>query len=664
MKKDAENEIIKHYNMIKMRELISKLLSASEAYYKYDNPFITDREYDRLYADLEILELDTGVIFANSPTQKVQGFLLDELKKVKHSKPMLSAKKTKAISDIITLAGKNDDFYASNKLDGLTLVLKFDNGEFIQALTRGNGIVGEDVTEQAKMITNLPLKIPYKEYLELRGECVISWANFNRINENLTIPFKHPRNLAGASLRVLDTNITKERYLEFVAFECVSPFMKNGVQLNKKLDIFLELYNLGFRIVDRVYCENNTVKQMLECMLPVNCEFPCDGVIFEFNDKEYSESLGATSHHENCRVAYKFKDESEETTITDIAWQIGRTGVLTPVAFFEPITLDGTTVSSALIHNVSYIKEMKLAIGETVAVAKMNMIIPQIVENISETGECNIPNHCPECGAETRIEKLEDTEVLYCTDPCCKGKLIRMFAWFASKEAMNINSLSSATLTKLINAKIIATYADLFTLSSKKEEVVGKIEKLGERSWERLINNIETSRHCKLENFIVALGIENIGKSTAKTISKRCLGDWNAFLELIKTHYDFSELEDIGEATNTGIYKWFNSSNKELAEKCASFLFFDVGDYTNTDNREMQCTPFTDAIIVVTGSLQNFTRESIQKEIERLGGHCSGSVSKNTDFLIAGEKAGSKLTKAQELGVKILTEEEFIKMVN
>ena len=647
----------------KMRQLIKKLTRASEAYYKYDNPIMSDRDYDKLYDELTALEQETGIIYPSSPTQKVQGFILDGLKKVTHSKPMLSAAKTKDVEECRKFVG-NNDYYVSYKLDGLTLVVKYEDGKLIQAITRGNGIEGEDVTEAAKMISNLPINIPYKEYLELRGECLISWETFRKINETLEKPYKHPRNLAAGTIRTLDTGIIKDRELAFLVFECV----KINKPFESKNECLSYLETLGFQAVQRTQT-NPELSQVNFMLQYVEGTYPVDGLIFELDNIKLSSSLGSTAHHENCRIAFKWKDETEDTTVTDIQWQIGRTGVLTPVAVFKPVELDGTTVSQALVHNVTYIKDMDLNVGSSVAVAKMNMIIPQIVENYSKNTQdthYHIPEFCPECNSPTVIKTLEDTAVLYCTNPDCKGKILKMFVWFVSKQGMNINGLSEGILSKLYEAGLLKTYADIYTLSQHTETVLSTVDKIGTKLWKKLLDNIEKSRVCKLENFIVAIGIPTIGKSTAKTISKACNGSWRIFEDKIRSGFNFCTLEDIGTTTNTAIYDWYNS-DQSMWKDCIDMLAFETVLTSNSISDSDVDSPlamFKNKTVVVTGTFQNYSRENIQALLEAAGAHCSGSVSRKTDYLLKGEKAGSKFNKAVELKVPIITEEEFMQILS
>lgn len=419
----------------RIKELIVLLQKASYAYYGLDNPIMSDKEYDNLYDELSKLETESEYVLAGSPTQKVQGYVLDDFSKVEHSKPMLSANKTKNTKEIEKFV-KNKEFYGSYKLDGLTVVVRYKDGKFLQGITRGTGTVGEDITEQCKFIKNLPMSISYREDLELRGECVISWDEFKRINETLDSPYSHPRNLAAGTLRNLDLNILKNRNLSFIVFECVTDIGENSK--SKSLSY---LNNIGFEIVPftKLDC---TVGQVNDALQPEFYSYPTDGIIFELDSRNLSESLGATSHHECCRMALKWEDELYETTLKDIEWNTSKTGLINPVAVFEPIDLDGAITTRATLHNVSYIEDLQLGIGDTIQVYRANMVIPKVHDNLTRSNTWELPNKCPCCGGNVEIHNENESKTLHCMNPDCKAKLLGKLVHFVSKNAINIDGLS------------------------------------------------------------------------------------------------------------------------------------------------------------------------------------------------------------------------------
>ena len=434
-------------NIDKIKQLTAELLEHCNNYYLLDDPTISDAEYDRKYNELERLENEANFWLANSPTHKVQGSVLDCFTKIEHSKPMLSAAKTKDVNEIKKFIG-NNSFYCSYKLDGLTLIARYKDGSFVQAVTRGTGTIGEDVTEQAKMIANLPMRISYAGDLEVRGECVVSWDNFNQINEKLESKYSHPRNLAAGSLRNLDTNITKERNLSYVVFECVSDLYDENVLFDSKWDELGYLDHLGFETVERCHGD---VDGCVNDMSPDNSKYPVDGLIFELCMKSYSKSLESTAHHEGCRMALKWADTVYETTLLDVEWNPTRTGLISPVAIFEEVDLDGALTTRATLHNLSIIKQLELGIGDTITVYRSNMVIPKIDDNLTRSNTLVIPKRCPCCGAETVIKDTDNSQVLMCPNPDCSAKKIAKFTHFVSRKCMNIDGLSEKTMETLIS---------------------------------------------------------------------------------------------------------------------------------------------------------------------------------------------------------------------
>ena len=595
------------------------------------------------------MENEANFYLANSPTHKVQGQVLDCFMKVKHSKPMLSAAKTKDVNEIKKFIG-NQPFYCSYKLDGATLVVRYKNGEFVQAITRGNGEIGEDVTSQAKMITNLPMHIAYNRELELRGECVISWENFRKINATLDELYSHPRNLAAGSLRQLDTNITKQRNLSYVVFECVSDLYDEDTLFDSKWDELGYLDYLGFETVER--CTGD-IDDCTEGMQPEWYQYPCDGLIFEMCMKSYSKSLPSTAHHEGCRMALKWADEMYETTLLDVEWNPTRTGLISPVAVFQPVNLDGAITTRATLHNLSIIEQLELGIGDTITVYRSNMVIPKIDDNLTRSNTLKIPTTCPCCRQPTEIKYTDNSKVLMCTNPDCSARNLAKFEHFVSKKAMDIQGLSSATLETLISHGFIHKYKDIYHLSDHRNELI-RLDGYGAKSIDNLLESIEKSRNVKLENFITALSIPNIGLSAAKAISKKFNGDHYEFIQALSSDYDFSQIDDFGEITNKSLHDWWKSKDP-MAELLPIEMNFIVEE-KSVDNS------LSGLKFCITGTFSQ-SRDELKAILESKGAKFISSVSKNLDVLFVGDKAGSKLAKAQQLGIKIADENELMKLL-
>ena len=641
----------------RIKELTEELLHHCHLYYDLDAPEISDAEYDKKYDSLKQLEDEVNLWLANSPTRKVQGEVLDGFQKVTHSKPMLSSAKTKDINEIKKFIGSND-FYCSYKLDGLTLVCIYENGEFKQAITRGTGIIGEDVTEQAKMIENLPMHIPYDDYLELRGECVVSWDNFHKINKGLDDPYSHPRNLAAGSLRNLDTNITKQRHLSYVVFECVSNVYDKDTDdddWDSKWDKLTYLDHLGFETVERCV---GAVDNCIEAMQPDWYEFPVDGLIFELNSDSHSKSLASTSHHEGCRMALKWADSTYETVLRDVIWDVGRSGVISPVAVFDEVDLDGALTTKATLHNLSIIENLELGIGDTITVYRSNMVIPKIDDNLTRSNTLAIPDTCPCCGFKTEIKYTDNSKFLMCTNPNCTSKTLAKFTHFVSRNCVNIDGLSEKTLETLISHDFIHTYRDIYYLSEHRQ-ALARLEGMGEKSVSTLLKSIEKSRDVKLENFIASLGIDGVGLSTAKTISKFCDGEFLKFNNLIHMpSVNWCILEDIGPTLMDNLNSYFKENSYMITDLGREMCFVKCESKVVVDN------PFSGKTLCVTGKLNTFTRDSINAKIAELGAKAAGSVSKNTDYLITNEQSGSsKYKKAVELNIPIITEAQFLSMI-
>ena len=551
-------------------------------------------------------------------------------------------------------------------MDGLTCSLRYLNGELVSAETRGNGEIGEDILHCAKTIKNIPLKIECLDEVIVDGEVIITYDDFDKINAALPEGHKYkcPRSLASGSIRQLDSNIAAQRNMKFIAWKLVKGWMDrtslNHSNKNSFMDRLDLLSRLGFELVDWAETNSNDITWAIN-YIKSSCNdagYPIDGCVFGYDDVEYGDSLGATGHHLRSQLAFKFYDELYETKLLGINWTMGKTGQLTPTAVFEPVEIDGTTVERASLHNISIIKSLGLTNGCSVRVYKANTIIPQIdsCDNDGD-GEIEIPSVCPICGGATAIQKDNESEVLICTEQTCHGKLLGRLVHFCSRKAMNIDGLSEATLDLLVSNNYISKFKDIYALHTHKNELA-KLPGLGQKSVEKLLESIERSRECKLENFIAALGIHNIGLSAAKTISKACDGKWNTLWNMWNQEYDFTKLDDFGEVTANSLVKFFDEYISDVSRLAAEMNFI------IPEKQQVFENPFVGKTLVVTGKLNNFTRDSINEKIASLGAKTAGSVSQKTDYLITNEASGSsKYKKAIELGIPIITEAEFLEMI-
>ncbi len=653
----AEKENAEMNDVQRMKELAARLKEASKAYYAEDREAMSNFEYDRLYDELVELEERTGVVLAGSPTVSVGYEAVDELPKERHESPMLSLGKTKERAELADWL-KEQKGLLSWKLDGLTIVLTYRDGRLLKAVTRGNGEVGEVITPNARTFVNLPLSIPFLGELILRGEAVITYADFERINgeiEDGNARYKNPRNLCSGSVRQLDSRITAQRSVRFFAFSLVSA---QGADFgNSREKQFLFLKEQGFETVEyRMVTAADVVEAVgwFEERIAQN-PVPSDGLVLTYDDIAYGESLGTTAKFPRSSIAFKWADELAETTLREVEWSASRTGLINPVAIFDPVELEGTTVSRASVHNVSIVRQLKLGIGDRISVYKANMIIPQIAENLTQSDSLEIPDTCPVCGGATAINRENDTETLVCTNPDCDAKKLKAFALFVSRDAFNIDGLSEATLEKFLAKGFLHTYADLFHLDRHRDEIV-EMEGFGEKSCQNLLSSLEKARSVALAKLIYGLGIPNIGLANAKVICREYQNDLERMLAAPAE--ELAAIDGVGPVIAGAFVDYFaQEKNRKaldalLGEVTLQKETFDQGDL-----------PLAGKAFVITGSLNHFENRSALKErIEGLGGKVTGSVTGKTVCLINNDSqsASAKNKKARELGVEVLTEEEFM----
>ena len=642
----------------KMKELGEKLREASRAYYQEDREIMSNVEYDALYDTLSALEKETGIVLADSPTVNVGYEAVEQLPKEEHERPMLSLDKTKEREALREFIGEHPTLL-SWKLDGLTIVLTYENGELIKAVTRGNGIVGEVITNNARVFKNIPLKISFKGRLVLRGEAIITYSDFEKINETIgdaDAKYKNPRNLCSGSVRQLNNEITAKRNVRFYAFSLVSA---EGVDFRNSREVqFRWLNEQGFEVVEYRKVTAETLDEAMDYFAEAvtTNDFPSDGLVALYDDIAYGESLGTTAKFPRNAMAFKWADEMRDTRLLEIEWSPSRTGLINPVAIFEPVELEGTTVSRASVHNISIMKELKLGIGDTIRVYKANMIIPQIAENLTGSGNASIPHTCPACGQETVVKKENDVECLFCVNPGCPAKKIKSFGLFTSRDAMNIDGLSEATLEKFIARGFIHDFGDIFEISRYKDEIV-EMEGFGQKSYDNLMESLERAKETTLPRVIYSLGIANIGLANAKVICRHFDNDLDrirhASLE------EVSDIDTIGPVIAGNLVAYFkDEDNNRRLDHLMSFLHIQ-------EDSPKQEQIFEGMNFVITGSLVHFENRSEAKElIESLGGKVTGSVTKKTNYLINNDiqSNSSKNKKARELGIPILSEEDFRKL--
>ena len=648
----------------RMHKLIEQIREADIAYYKYDNPVLPDIEYDKLFDELLALETATDVIISGSPTQTVAGEILESLRSVPHSKPMLSADKIHTIEEAAKFVAMHASM-VSFKLDGLTLILRYDQGELQLALTRGKeGLAGEDVTHCVRVMQNVPLKIPYKYPMEIRGEGVISWDNFNELNKTLDEPYSHPRNLAAGSIRKHDATKVKDRKLDFIAFDMVTEIP--GVETkSQQLDFLMDN---GFDVVHHVPLIAGVTEENIKYLFDgwfdrKQSPYAVDGLIIEYDDLAYGASLGATGHHEKRMCAYKWEDKLYETEFLGLIAATTKSGMVSLKALVKAVEIGGNIVEHPYLHNINNIEKLKLGIGDKVMVYRANDVIPQIASNITQSNTVELPSCCPCCGGEL-VERSSEggTRQLYCENDICSAQLIRRFEHFCEKTRMDVEGISESTLEKLVENGWIENFGDLYELGRYKEEIV-KTEGFGEKSFEKIQTAITASKNRPLNQFIAGLGIHTIGRTAGRVLNQYFEGSWDAFEQAIKDGFDFTTLPDFGPIMHDNIYAWYHNPTEEAlwrpALKHITFTKEIIGmSSISTDN------PFYGKTVVATGKLNNYSRDEIQTRLMGLGAKPSSSVSKKTDYVIVGDIENSnKLSKAAEYGVPILSEEEFEEMV-
>ena len=646
----------------RIRELIGTLRAAGRAYYQESREIMSNFEYDKLYDELVSLEKETGIVFANSPTQNVGYEVVSALPKERHEKPMLSLNKTKSVEELADWLGGQTGLL-SWKMDGLTIVLTYQNGTLVKAVTRGNGEIGEVITANAKAFVNVPLNISYQGELILRGEAIIRYSDFEKINEQIEdvdAKYKNPRNLCSGSVRQLNSEITAQRQVHFYAFSLVKA---DGINFkNSRKEQFEWLKTQGFEVVEYHEVTKETLPETVKMYSEAIAEndTPSDGLVLLYDDIAYGQSLGRTAKFPRDSIAFKWADEIQETKLLYIEWSASRTGLINPVAVFEPVELEGTTVSRASVHNISIMEALELGAGDRITVYKANMIIPQIADNLTRSGVRDIPEACPVCGGQTEVRQLNDVKSLYCTNPDCQAKKIKSFTLFTSRDALNIAGLSEATLEKFIGVGMIHEYADIFHLDRHQEEIV-EMDGFGQKSYDNLIAAAEKASHTTLPRMVYGLGVAGIGLANAKMICRHFKNDFEAMRHA--TVEELVEIDGIGEVLAQAWTAFFSDGkNNAIVDHLLAELTFEVGDEESSEDAD---EAFAGMNFVITGSLEHFkNRKELQELIERRGGKVTGSVTSKTNYLINNDVASSssKNKKARELGVPILSEEEFLKL--
>ena len=656
----------------RLKELTEQLNHYRDSYYNHSESLVSDKQYDDLFDELQTLEEETGIVMSNSPTKTVGYEVKSKLEKVKHSHPMLSLNKTKSIDELKKFAN-NRDCLLMCKMDGLTVLLTYENGELIQAETRGNGEEGEIITHNAKVFDNIPVHIDYAGRLEVEGEAIITYDDFEKINSKLleNEKYKNPRNLVSGSVRQLDSNIAAQRHIKFIAWK-VPYVIKEKYAIKTMVDRFSLIEELGFETVPQVIIKSweEHYDEYINRLKEISKEkgFPIDGLVMTYNDISYGESLGMTGHHPKHSLAYKFYDDIYHTKLLDVEFTMGKTGVLTPTAVFKPVEIDGTVVERASLHNISIMKELGITHkGQTINVYKANQIIPQIdsvEEDDIEITDNNmiIPvETCPICGADTKIIQENDSKVLICTNDNCKGKLLGKLSHFCSKNAINIEGMSEATLQFLIDKGWIKSFKDIYKLDYHRQNWK-EYDGFGDKSVDKLLDAIENSRNATLDRFIYSLSIPLIGRSTSKDISKYCNNSIDEFAFIMEnTSLEFASIDGVGISATTSLDDWWNKNRDIFYELAEEFVF------SNKKENDNISVDLSGKIFVITGSLTHYkNRDELVSVIEELNGKVSGSVSAKTSYLINNDtqSSSSKNQKAKQLNIPIISEEDFINMIS
>ena len=644
----------------RIKQLTEQLDRASRAYYMQDTEIMSNYEYDALYDELKSLEEKTGIVLAGSPTQKVGYEVLSELPKEAHASPMLSLDKTKDVEALRTWMG-DQKAVLSWKMDGLTVVLSYEDGALVKAVTRGNGQIGEVITPNARVFKNVPHRIVFKGRLVLRGEAIIHYSDFNEINSLIPegeMKYKNPRNLCSGSVRQLNSEITAKRNVYLYAFSLVAA---EGIDFhNSVMEQFDWLASQGFTVVEHVLADADSIAEQVAAFSEriEDNDFPSDGLVLTLEDIAYGESLGATAKFPRNAMAFKWADETKETHLLEVEWSASRTGLINPIAVFEPVELEGTTVSRASLHNISILCALQLGIGDEIRVYKANMIIPQISENLTGSGTLKIPDHCPVCGQPVRLQSLDGVETLYCDNPACQAKHVKRFAHMAERDALNIEGLSEATLEKFIQKGFLHEYADLFRLSGHRDEIV-EMEGFGEKSFERLNAAVEKARHVSLPKLLYSLGILNVGLSAAKLICSHFHNDLQQILEADTEQ--LTQIEGVGPVIARSFCDYFADAGKRTEfENLLAELIVE-------QDTEERSDLLGGKIFVITGSVNHFkNRDEMKAAIEKAGGRTAGSVSSKTSYLVNNDSSSgsSKNKKAKQLGVPVITEEELLHMLS
>lgn len=649
----------------RMKELIEVLDKAAKAYYAESAEIMSNAEYDKLYDELESLEKETGIVLAGSLTKKVGYEVLSSLPKKAHKEPRLSLAKTKEVSELESFLGDKEGILMW-KLDGLTIVLTYENGELVEALTRGNGEIGEVVTENARFFENIPLVIPYKGSLMVRGEAIIKYSDFNRINDEITDvaeKYKNPRNLCSGSVRQLSTEVTARRNVNFIVYED----LEGGEKFKTRVEELNYLESLGFTVVDHPLVTRDSLEAEVRTYEKriKSYDIPSDGLVLQFNDIAYGNSLGKTSKFPRHSIAFKWKDETAETTLREIEWSASRTGLINPVAIFDPVELEGTTVTRASVHNVSIMRGLKLGVGDKIKVYKANMIIPQILENLTGSDAEEVPEFCPVCGGRTELKDEEGVQTLYCTNPDCMAKKIKLLTHFVSRDAMNIAGLSEMTLEKFVGENMIHELSDVFKLKYHREKIVS-LEGFGEKSYNNLIESIDKARETTAVRVLYSLGIANIGLATAKLICRFFDNDIDRITKAEAN--ELTQIDGVGEVMAGVFVEYFKKSdNLRTLEHLLTEVNIENTHAKGENERDSEeNNAISGLTFVVTGDVEKFkNRRELSDFIESKGGKVTGSVTGKTDYLINNDVTSNsgKNKKAKELGIKIISENEFLELV-